>query len=828
MASAGFPSFSIVKRSIVANFLGRGWSSLLSLALVPVYLNFLGIESYALVGLYTTLAMLLNILDLGLSATMTREMALYSVQPDKSQEARDLVRTLEFGYWGIGLLFGGLVAACSSLIAWHWVNPNNLSSDTIQQAVVIMGATLAVQWPLSFYAGGLMGLQRQLALNVINAGAATARGLVTILVLAFVSPTIKAFFLCQATLSGLQTMITVWYLWRSLPGTGQKPKLRPSLLVNIWRFAAGISGASILIVALSQIDKVVLSKTLTLEAFGYYVLAATVAGAMSIPVAPIVEALFPRLSQLVLQKKEDELRALYHSGCQFAAFLLCPAAALLILFPQQAIWLWTGNLSVATNVHAIISLLVLGATLNCLVMSPLDLLQMAYGWLKPLFYTRLIALILAGPLMILWSRKVGALGAAIAWLIIYGGYSVITPYFVFRRLLPGAKRDWYLFDIVFPLGAALLTAFVWKSFVPLPQNRLGFAFYLTAAFLATSGVVGLSMKRTRQTIVHLVRLLRASRSQTTFDDITVRPSGTWRRWAWHILKVLYTAIPLKKQLFSGVRRIWIPPARIYRHLHFKGPFVINTASTRFSVKHHGFDVETAIFWTGLTGDWEGVSLATWITLCRTARVVIDVGANTGIYSLVAKAVNPTCRVFSFEPVPRVFDKLVENCALNGFDIDCLQAAVSNYDGTGSIYDLATEHIYSVTLNENLHPTNLPAMKVEVATRRLDSLIKSEGLGVVDLIKLDVESHEPQALEGLGSYLQVMRPTLLVEIWNNEVGRHVEALVRDADYLFFATDEHSPFRRQSHITNEEPKKGYLNYLLCPPHVAAALELEGAEP
>jgi FkbM family methyltransferase len=289
------------------------------------------------------------------------------------------------------------------------------------------------------------------------------------------------------------------------------------------------------------------------------------------------------------------------------------------------------------------------------------------------------------------------------------------------------------------------------------------------------------------------------------------------------LKRAYLAIPGKKRLFLFLRTLWIPPRRIYRHLYFRGPFEIRHEDLSFVMNHYGFGIETDIFWSGLIGQWERSSLSAWTELCKMSNVILDVGANTGIYSLVAKAANPTAHVYAFEPVRRVFEKVSANNSLNGFDIDCRQAAISNYDGEGYIYDLPVEHIYAVTLNQNLHPAGTATSKTLVKTMRLDTLISSEALQHVDLIKIDVESHEPEVLQGLGTHLHRMRPTLLVEVWNDQVGKHIEEIVRDTGYLFFVTDEQTEFRVATHIRNPQPAKGYLNYLLCTPDVAERINL-----
>ena len=71
------------------------------------------------------------------------------------------------------------------------------------------------------------------------------------------------------------------------------------------------------------------------------------------------------------------------------------------------------------------------------------------------------------------------------------------------------------------------------------------------------------------------------------------------------------------------------------------------------MRHYGFQLENEIFWSGLTNGWEKISTRLWIELSKNSKVIFDIGANTGIYSLVSKSINPTSQVFAFEPVKRV-------------------------------------------------------------------------------------------------------------------------------------------------------------------------------
>ena len=147
---------SVIKTNIAANFGGGLWTGIMNLVFVPLYIHFLGIEAYGLVGIFATLLALFALLDMGLSITLNREMARLAAFDETAQEMRDLLRTLEIPYWMGALCLGVIVVVLAPFIAFHWVNVENLSPTTVKIAIMLMGLAVAVQWPIGFYSGGLL------------------------------------------------------------------------------------------------------------------------------------------------------------------------------------------------------------------------------------------------------------------------------------------------------------------------------------------------------------------------------------------------------------------------------------------------------------------------------------------------------------------------------------------------------------------------------------------------------------------------------------------------------------------------------------------------
>lgn len=482
---------SQIKRNLIANFVGRGWAALMGIAFIPLYIKFMGIESYGLVGFFTTLQAVFVLLDLGLSTTLNREIARYSALAEKSQDMRDLVRTLETIYWGLAFSIGAVVLMLSPFIARGWVKADALSVEVVQKSVMLMGLVMAFQWPLGFYSGGLLGLQRQVLFNILNVIWYTLRFAGGVLVLWLVSPTILTFFEWQVVVSAVSTGLMAMALWRSLPAGNERAQFRISILHSVWRFAAGMSGISATVLVLTQLDKIILSKMLSLEFFGYYTLAWTVANGLTTLTASVFTVVFPNFSQRVAVGDMEGLKILYHRSCQLMSVLILPVSMLVALFAREILVIWIQNPVTVANTHLLVSLLIIGTALNGLMNLPYAL-QLAHGWTSLAFYTNVISVFVLIPLLVVVTSYYGAIGAAAVWIALNSGYVLIQLQIMHRRLLKGEQWRWYFQDVGLPMVATLsvisLGRLLIHDLMPLPiilvSLLIVLALALTSATLA--------------------------------------------------------------------------------------------------------------------------------------------------------------------------------------------------------------------------------------------------------------------------------------------------------------------------------------------------------
>ncbi len=455
---------TLLQRNIIANLTGNVWTAVLSIATIPIYIYFMGIESYGLIGFSITLMAIFAILDLGITETISREMARLTAVPEKAQEMRNLVRTLEILNWIIAIFIGILMFCLAKPIALYWIQPDKLDHRTIYYAVLLMGLSMMFRWPSSFYSGALIGLQKQVLLNVILASMTTLRCVGAILILWMVSPTIKAFLMWQSIIYAFQTMTMAFFLWSNLPKTGMETVFQLSLLSGVWRFAAGMSGITIISLVMSQADKFILSKLLTLEAFGYYSLAVVVATSFSRLMGPLVTALYPRLTQLVATKDTETLKHTYHGGCQLMSVLIIPVAFFMAFFAKEIILLWTQNPTTAENIHLLVTFLAISTMFNGLAHIPLSL-QYASGRIRMIFYISMGMMIILIPGIFLMTHYFGAVGATVIMMVINLLYMVIITQLIHRHLFPEENRHWYISDVGLPLIVALIAVGIGRVFI---------------------------------------------------------------------------------------------------------------------------------------------------------------------------------------------------------------------------------------------------------------------------------------------------------------------------------------------------------------------------
>ena len=487
-----------LKRNILANYASQIYVTLIGIVMVPLYVKYMGAEAYGLVGFFAMLQAWFQLLDMGLTPTMSRETARYRGGATDALGLRRLLRALEGIF--IGLAIAGAVGmiACAGVIASDWLKVQKLPQGEVRQAIMLMAVTISLRWVCGLYRGAINGFERLVWLSGFNIAIATARFVLVIPLFIFVGTSPTQFFTYQVVVAIIEVMVLVAQTYRLLPkiDAGQRMPWQWQPLQGVLKFSLSIAFTSSVWVLVTQTDKLILSSLLLLSDYAYFTLAVLVAGGILVISAPISGALMPRMTRLNAEGDDAGLILLYRKATQVVGIAAVPAALVLALFPEQVLWAWTGDLVVASKAAPVLALYAFGNGLRALAAFPYSL-QFAKGDLRLHLIGNALFVVIFIPLLIWLANAYGMVGAGYAWIIANLLPFVAWLPVVHRRFIKGLHTRWLLIDV---LPIALLPAAIGLGLQQLavwPASRLLVAFGLvaTGALLTIAAAVGSSWAR---------------------------------------------------------------------------------------------------------------------------------------------------------------------------------------------------------------------------------------------------------------------------------------------------------------------------------------------
>lgn len=472
-----------IKRNLIANGLGQMWVAAMGLVFTPLYIQYLGMEAYGLVGVFIVMQAWLIVLDIGLVPTLNREMARFTAGAVTAQFIKNLLRTVECLIVAIACMIVLFICASAGWLTNSWLQIGSLNPDSVVEAIVLSGCVIALRLLEGIYRSCLIGLQHQVLFNAISAITATIRWLGAVIVLANVAPSIETFFVWQCLSSFLSVGLLAYATYHALP-VATPGRFSIETLRQVWRFAGGVMGIALLALLLTQADKILLSKLLSLAEFGEYSLAVMVAGVVHICVGPITQAWYPRFCELYALKDQEALVKAYHLASQTLVVIVGSGAIVLIVFSEMVLQIWTQDFVLSRRIAVLVSLLTLGNLLNAMTSIPHQA-QLAHGWPTLAVRINIVLIVFLVPTMLLVVPQYGAMGAAWIWVGLNAVYLFAGVPLMFRRIFKDEKSAWYLNDVLFPLILGFSGAFLVKWATPEPSTLIAQLIQLVFAAIIT-------------------------------------------------------------------------------------------------------------------------------------------------------------------------------------------------------------------------------------------------------------------------------------------------------------------------------------------------------
>lgn len=245
-------------------------------------------------------------------------------------------------------------------------------------------------------------------------------------------------------------------------------------------------------------------------------------------------------------------------------------------------------------------------------------------------------------------------------------------------------------------------------------------------------------------------------------------------------KILRTIV--KKTNKISPKKIYFPVSGIIHSRAKSGKRVyFSSNATSYVLKQ--------VFWNGLE-NYEYMNL--FQKLIPKFNCYIDIGANVGLYSIMAKANNPTIQIHCFEPAPGIYNVLKKNIEINKYnDINLHKIALSNDSGYVDFFVVKNPKYPFIKNNlagvGNLKyiPENVVMKKIKVQSSKFDDYINIHDLENKQiLVKMDTEGTEDMIIEGMKEFIGLCRPIIICETLFNKIENKLNDLMISHNYSFF--------------------------------------------
>ncbi len=481
----------------------------MSLAFVPVFVEFLGQESYGLIGIYISIFTIATFLDLGLSTALTRLLSVLNTETESLvQEVKNSLRTFELVYFAIGGCISLMIVALAPWISHHWLELKEIDPQRIYHCLNLMAALLFFQWPITLYTGGFLGIERHVELNLIRSIHAALQWGGTAFVIVYVATSIEAFFISQLTITVVTNLGMRHRLWRSIHklATGSVIRFDIKTLTASSKYIGGLTILSFFTVFYGQIDRILISKMLPLAQLGIYTIAMQIVGALMYVGVPVYQAIFPKISRMIANG-HPELGDFYHRSTQLLAMLTLPITFLLFTYGQEIIFVWTQDKDVAQRAQEIVRFAVIAVNLFVVGFLPLSLMLAS----KKTQYNNIYAsvCILIVPLMMYFSLQTwGVIGAPLVLCCYYLGWHLVLGPLIHHKILDYKWISWACLDLLAPLFAGSIVIVIFDHYFYPAIDTLAFRFvYWAVLWFVMSFTMLLVISHGRHELVLRLKLL---------------------------------------------------------------------------------------------------------------------------------------------------------------------------------------------------------------------------------------------------------------------------------------------------------------------------------
>jgi len=439
-----------LKKNIIASYISQIYIILLGIVILPFYISEIGAEAYGLVGFFAMLQALFTLLDFGLTPAISRETSRYRGGGIDLISYRKLYRILNVIFISVAILGSIVLTLFSNDIATKWINVSSLSISEVVFSFKVMAIAIAIKWMGGLYRGVVSGFEDIIWLSSFSALFSTVRFLGVFPVMWYFGSTPTVFFSFQFIIYLIEFIALYLRANALLPNISatQKKSLGWSfgVIKPILGFSVSIAFTSAIWILVTNVDKMIISGLVSLEDYGYFSLAVTIAGGILLISQPISGAITPRMTKMVAENSTADMLKIYHQSTQIIAIITGTITIVLAGFTEQILYVWTGDYTIVNEVAPIMRLYAIGYGVLAISAFPFYL-QVALGNLKLHVIGNLLYIILLLPILYLSIRTYGLIGAGYTWFFVNSFFFLSWTYIVHNKFFKGLHWNWLFNDI---------------------------------------------------------------------------------------------------------------------------------------------------------------------------------------------------------------------------------------------------------------------------------------------------------------------------------------------------------------------------------------------
>jgi len=486
-----------LKRNIIANYIGQVYTIGIGIVITPLYLRYLGAEPYGLVGIFALMQAWMSLLDVGISPTLGRQTAVMRGQEGSAETFWILLKSFETLFMGLAVLMVAAMFTGSHWLAQHWLKVQTMELGTVIACLQLMGVMIGLRWFAALYRSGINGMEDQIWLNTYNIIIISFKFIGGLILIATISNEIVSFFVYQFTIGCLELIMLMrrFYSRISRPAHARIFNFDWRAVKTVTPFAMGVAYTSGVWTLITQTDKLLLSRVLNLEDYGYFMLINLAANGILLSTSPISQSLKPRLTYLFAKGEIENLVQLYRNTMQVSVVVSVALCAVFIMYSEKILFAWTGNNTLAQWGAEPLIWFSIGNSILALS-SYTYYLQAACGNLSlHIKYSTILGFVQV-PIIYVAANHWGAVGAGFAWCFIIGVSFVIWTPIIHSSLFSGFEIPIFSRDIVPVALPIIVAAAILKYMNVLTVDDSRFTIFLKLMIVAaTLFTVGFSSTR---------------------------------------------------------------------------------------------------------------------------------------------------------------------------------------------------------------------------------------------------------------------------------------------------------------------------------------------